>query len=93
MINLTHLTLHVNLVAKVFICDLFMECAEMLGISTEKKSSNSLLHDHRSLELNVDDYQRVCRIPKKKVFVDSFMFYLPQSGIVTYCELVQATPF
>ncbi|XP_004513047.1 DNA (cytosine-5)-methyltransferase CMT3 isoform X2 [Cicer arietinum] len=39
---------------------------EMLGISTEKKSSNSLLHDHRSLELNVDDYQRVCRIPKKK---------------------------
>ncbi|XP_020221194.1 DNA (cytosine-5)-methyltransferase CMT3 [Cajanus cajan] len=37
---------------------------EMLGFQT--KSSNSLLYDHRPLELNVDDYQRVCRIPKKK---------------------------
>lgn len=29
---------------------------------------NDLLFDHRPLELNEDDYQRVCRIPKKKVF-------------------------
>ncbi|XP_057422555.1 DNA (cytosine-5)-methyltransferase CMT3-like [Lotus japonicus] len=38
---------------------------EMLGIPT-RKSSNSMLYDHRSLKLNADDYQRVCRIPKKK---------------------------
>nr|AFK45072.1 unknown [Lotus japonicus] len=38
---------------------------EMLGISNQKRLK-STLHDHRSLELNVDDYQRVCRIPKKK---------------------------
>ncbi|KAL2321334.1 hypothetical protein Fmac_030303 [Flemingia macrophylla] len=37
---------------------------EMLGFQT--KSSRSLLYDHRPLELNLDDYQRVCRIPKKK---------------------------
>ncbi|WJX30184.1 DNA (cytosine-5-)-methyltransferase [Trifolium repens] len=40
--------------------------SEMLGISTEKKSSKSLLHDHRSYEMNTDDYQRACRIPKRK---------------------------
>ncbi|WJX25975.1 DNA (cytosine-5-)-methyltransferase [Trifolium repens] len=39
---------------------------EMLGILNEMKSSKSLLHDHRSLKLNTDDYQRVCRIPKRK---------------------------
>ncbi|XP_045822705.1 DNA (cytosine-5)-methyltransferase CMT3-like isoform X2 [Trifolium pratense] len=40
--------------------------SEMLGISNEMKSSKSFLHDHRSLQLNTDDYQRVCRIPKTK---------------------------
>ncbi|KAK7314403.1 hypothetical protein VNO77_32925 [Canavalia gladiata] len=39
---------------------------EMLGFSTTTESLKSLLYDHRSLELNLDDYQRVCRIPKKK---------------------------
>lgn len=38
----------------------------MLGFPTKSKSSKTLLHDHRPLELNADDYQRVCRIPKKK---------------------------
>jgi hypothetical protein len=55
-------------------CDLFKECAEMLGISTEKKSSKSLLHDHRSYEMNTDDYQRACRIPKRKVFDNPLYF-------------------
>jgi hypothetical protein len=53
----------------------------MLGILNEMKSSKSLLHDHRSLKLNTDDYQRVCRIPKRKVFVDP----LPQNCISIEC--------
>lgn len=61
--------------ANYAVCDFFKEYAEMLGISTRKKSSESLLHDHRPLELNTDDYQRVCRIPKKKVFVDYLGFF------------------
>lgn len=40
--------------------------SEMLGRSIKKKSSKSLLHDHRSYEMNSDDYQRACRIPKRK---------------------------
>ncbi|XP_043691598.1 DNA (cytosine-5)-methyltransferase CMT3-like [Telopea speciosissima] len=41
---------------------------ELMGISStgQKSSSKSLLFDHRPLKLNKDDYQRVCRIPKKK---------------------------
>ncbi|CAJ2676163.1 DNA (cytosine-5)-methyltransferase CMT3-like [Trifolium pratense] len=39
---------------------------EMLGISAEKKSSKSLLHDHRSYKMNTDDYQRACLIPIRK---------------------------
>ena len=31
-----------------------------------------MLHDHRPLTLNTDDYQRTCRIPHKKVFVVRF---------------------
>ncbi|MED6194965.1 hypothetical protein PIB30_033578 [Stylosanthes scabra] len=40
----------------------------MLGLPSSSKTpgSLSLLYDHRPLGLNVDDYQRVCRIPKKK---------------------------
>ncbi|KAJ8760000.1 hypothetical protein K2173_010856 [Erythroxylum novogranatense] len=38
---------------------------EILGCKVVGKSC-SLLYDHRPLELNNDDYQRVCRIPKKK---------------------------
>jgi len=41
--------------------------AEMLGIQRRTKSTKTLLYDHRPLELNADDCQRVCRIPKKKV--------------------------
>ncbi|KAJ0020210.1 hypothetical protein Pint_31342 [Pistacia integerrima] len=39
---------------------------EMIGSSSESERSKQLLFDHRSLELNTDDYQRVCRIPKRK---------------------------
>ncbi|KAF2286276.1 hypothetical protein GH714_013067 [Hevea brasiliensis] len=39
---------------------------ELLDASLKSKSSQCLLYDHRPLELNSDDYQRVCRIPKKK---------------------------
>jgi hypothetical protein len=48
----------------------------MLGISTKKKSSKSLLHDHRSYEMNTDDYQRACRIPKRKVFDDPLYYFI-----------------
>ncbi|KAF7819761.1 DNA (cytosine-5)-methyltransferase CMT3 [Senna tora] len=40
--------------------------SELLGISDRSKSAKAMLYDHRPLELNSDDYQRVCRIPKKK---------------------------
>ncbi|CAL0332504.1 unnamed protein product [Lupinus luteus] len=40
--------------------------SEMLNFSAGSKSSRTQLYDHRPLELNADDYQRVCRIPKKK---------------------------
>ena len=36
------------------------------------KKQNMILHDHRPLTLNTDDYQRTCRIPHKKVFVVRF---------------------
>ncbi|EOY32385.1 Chromomethylase 1, putative isoform 1 [Theobroma cacao] len=39
---------------------------EMPGSSPKAKPAKHLLYDHRPLELNVDDYQRVCQIPKKK---------------------------
>lgn len=38
---------------------------DMLGLS-EARSAISTLFDHRPLELNTDDIQRVCQIPKKK---------------------------
>jgi DNA (cytosine-5)-methyltransferase 1 len=40
----------------------------LLGASQNPKSSEHLLYDHCSLKLNDDDYQRVSRIPKRKVF-------------------------
>lgn len=46
---------------------------EMMGITDNSVDSDRLLFDHRPLELNSDDYERVCRIPKKKVF---FLFLL-----------------
>lgn len=42
--------------------------AEMLGSAPpELAQSNHLLYDHRPLKLNIEDYQRVCHIPVKKV--------------------------
>ncbi|VVB06995.1 unnamed protein product [Arabis nemorensis] len=41
---------------------------EMVGSSTKSKSKSKKdgLYDHHPLNLNKDDYQRVCRVPKKK---------------------------
>ncbi|XP_031401787.1 DNA (cytosine-5)-methyltransferase CMT3 isoform X2 [Punica granatum] len=39
---------------------------EMMGSSLRSETLNELLYDHRSLELNKDDYDRVCQIPKRK---------------------------
>ncbi|GLU19509.1 hypothetical protein SLE2022_357570 [Rubroshorea leprosula] len=38
---------------------------DILG-SSDAQSAKSMLFDHRPLELNKDDYQRVCQIPKQK---------------------------
>lgn len=42
--------------------------AELPPSSSKAKQSKVVLYDHRPLKLNEDDYERVCRIPKKKVF-------------------------
>ncbi|XP_010541913.1 PREDICTED: DNA (cytosine-5)-methyltransferase CMT3 [Tarenaya hassleriana] len=39
---------------------------EMLGSSLKSKPTKRLLYDHHPLNLNMDDYQRVCQIPKRK---------------------------
>ncbi|KAI4297431.1 hypothetical protein L6164_037323 [Bauhinia variegata] len=39
---------------------------EMMGESVKLTASKPMLYDHRPLQLNTDDYQRVCRIPKRK---------------------------
>ncbi|XP_022737028.1 DNA (cytosine-5)-methyltransferase CMT3-like [Durio zibethinus] len=39
---------------------------EMPGSSSEVKPAKHLLYDHQPLQLNTDDYQRVCQIPKRK---------------------------
>ncbi|KGN66422.1 DNA (cytosine-5)-methyltransferase CMT3 [Cucumis sativus] len=39
---------------------------EMFDTSTMSKPATHPLYDHRPLELNTDDYQRVCQIPKRK---------------------------
>ncbi|PIA29804.1 hypothetical protein AQUCO_05800108v1 [Aquilegia coerulea] len=41
---------------------------ELMGVSgfPQIPTETAVLYDHRPLLLNVDDYQRVCRIPKKK---------------------------
>ncbi|KAJ7543105.1 hypothetical protein O6H91_09G025200 [Diphasiastrum complanatum] len=36
------------------------------AVPSKRKKQKQILFDHRPLELNVDDYQRTCRIPKKK---------------------------
>lgn len=46
----------------------------MLGISPSSEQKERLLYDHRPLELNSDDYQRACRIPKRKVLVMDMLF-------------------
>ncbi|KAJ6307252.1 hypothetical protein OIU76_017112 [Salix suchowensis] len=42
------------------------EFQRMIRLKKMGLELNDLLFDHRPLELNEDDYQRVCRIPKKK---------------------------
>ncbi|KAJ6702636.1 CYTOSINE-SPECIFIC METHYLTRANSFERASE [Salix koriyanagi] len=42
------------------------EFQRMIRLKKMGLKLNDLLFDHRPLELNEDDYQRVCRIPKKK---------------------------
>lgn len=47
-------------------------CADVVGYTTtaaQNVSSPRMLYDHRPLKLNADDYERVCRIPKKKVLL------------------------
>lgn len=36
------------------------------ALASKKASQKAILYDHRPLQLNEDDYQRVCRIPKRK---------------------------
>lgn len=38
------------------------------------KAKPHLLYDHRPLQLNNDDYSRVCKIPRKKVHISSLVF-------------------
>ncbi|KAF5754366.1 putative DNA (cytosine-5-)-methyltransferase [Helianthus annuus] len=41
--------------------------SDMLGIASgSSRGEKPLLHDHRPLPLNEDDYLRVCRVPKRK---------------------------
>ncbi|KAL9328273.1 hypothetical protein ACSQ67_003276 [Phaseolus vulgaris] len=42
--------------------------SEMVGgnMGTAQSTASRILYDHRPLELNKDDYDRVCRIPQKK---------------------------
>ncbi|EEF32028.1 protein with unknown function [Ricinus communis] len=41
--------------------------SDVVGFATDKNASHpQMLYDHRPLKLNDDDYQRVCRVPKKK---------------------------
>lgn len=47
---------------------------ERFDSSTMSKPAMHPLYDHRPLELNTDDYQRVCQIPKRKVFLNVKMF-------------------
>lgn len=49
---------------------------EVLGsCATGSDISSDLLFDHRPLELNEDDYQRVCQIPKHKVYWHCPLFH------------------
>ena len=48
---------------------------------------NDLLFDHRPLELNDDDYQRVCQIPKRKVFFNIYLFIFNQITAISLCHL------
>jgi len=36
-------------------------------MSSTQSTARRILYDHRPLQLNQDDYDRVCRIPQKKV--------------------------
>jgi hypothetical protein len=63
--------------------------AELLGVSQNPKPSEHLLYDHCPLKLNDDDYQRVSRIPKRKVF--SFAIHFIQ--YLLYCIFIRILIF
>lgn len=48
------------------------------------KNDKVLLPDHRPFCLNTDDYQRVCRIPKKKVCKSSQSPRLQEVSVSSY---------
>jgi hypothetical protein len=52
---------------------------------------NDLLFDHRPLELNDDDYQRVCQIPKRKVFFNIYLFLIKL--LLHHCVIYLMTNF
>lgn len=46
----------------------FLSFLEMTGSAVDgTKEAEFLLYDHRAYQLNVDDFLRVCQIPKRKV--------------------------
>ena len=54
----------------------FLSDAEMPGsLGFGLEVAPHLLYDHRPLQLNRDDYSRVCQIPKKKVYFSSLVFF------------------
>ena len=55
----------------------FLSDAEMPGsLGFGLEVAPHLLYDHRPLQLNRDDYSRVCQIPKKKVYFSSLVFFI-----------------
>lgn len=57
---------------------------ELMGIdgSYEEPSAQDMLHDHRPFELNNDDYQRVCQIPKRREQIFGIYMVL-ERGLIT----------
>lgn len=48
----------------------FLHCVDVIYLTVNSRHAPSLgmLCDHQPLQLNPDDYDRVCHIPKKKVY-------------------------
>lgn len=59
-----------NVRTDLFYFLLLLLFSDVFGYRDTKKnndSSKSILYDHRPLQLNQDDYERVCLIPRVKV--------------------------